>query len=90
MNNIVTSKTVGVILVDNIPLQTTDRQLADFFADINDVSSIQFIDGVVPGNCQRSCWIHVLNPAEAIKKINVATLNGKKPRARLMGYLLTA
>ena len=87
MNNIVTSKTVGVILVDNFPLQTTDGQITDFFTDINDVSSIQFIEGEGTGTYQRSCWIHVLNPAEAITKINVATIAGKKPRARLMGYL---
>jgi len=87
MNNIPTIKTVGVLLVDNIPSQTNDSQLTDFFTDINDVSSIQFIEGEGIGNYQRSCWIHALNPAEVIKKINVTTIAGKKPQARLMGYL---
>ena len=87
MNNIPTSKTVGVVLVDNFLLQTTDGQITDFFTGIIDVSSVQFIEGEGTGNYQRSCWIHVLNPAEAITKKNVATIGGKKPRARLMGYL---
>jgi hypothetical protein len=86
MNKLPANK-IAVVLVNNIPPQTTDGQIADFFTDINDVSSLQFIDGEGSGNYERSCWIHVLNPAEAITKINVATIAGKKLRARLMGYL---
>ena len=90
MNNLPAKQTFGVILVDNIPPQTTDSQLTDFFAEINDVSSIQFIDSEGAGNNQRSCWLTVAKPAETITKINVSTIAGKKPRARLMGYLFTS
>jgi RNA recognition motif-containing protein len=89
MNKLATNKTSGVILVDNIPPQTTDSQLTDFFAEIKDVSSIQFIDGK-GANHQRSCWIVVANPTETVKMINISIIAGKKPRARLMGYLLMA
>jgi len=87
MNKLPANKSIGVVLVENFPLQTTDSQIADFFTDINGVSSIQFINDEGTCNYQRSCWIHTLNPTEAITKINVATFAGKKPRARLMGYL---
>ena len=87
INKLPTNKSIGVVLVENIPLQTTDSQLADFFTDISDISSTQFIDDEGTRSYQRSCWIHVLSPAEAIKKINAATIAGKKPRAKLMGYL---
>jgi len=90
MRNLSKSKYLGVVLVGNIPPQTTDSQLADFLTEINDISSIQFIDGGGADNYQRSCWIHVLNPLETIKKINVSTIAGEKPLARLMGYLITA
>jgi hypothetical protein len=90
MNNIHANKNHGVILVDTISPQATDGQLIDFFTEINDVSSIQFINSEDPANHHRSCWIVVSKPAETVKKINVSTIAGEKPRARLMGYLLGA
>ena len=84
------NKAIGVILVDNIPPQTTDNQLSHFFTKIDDVSSIQCIADEGAGNHQRSCWIHVSNPARTVKKINASIIAGKTPRARLMGYLFSA
>ena len=89
MNNLTQNKTFGVILVDNIPPQTTDSQLQNYFAEIKDVSAIQFIDGE-DADLQRSCWIVVAKPAETVNLINVSTIAGKNPRARLMGYLYTS
>jgi len=60
MDKIPENKGIGVILVDNIPLETTDDQLNDFFKEIDDISSISYImagEGV--GNLERSCWVHV-------------------------------
>jgi hypothetical protein len=82
------NKTIGVVLVDNIPPQTTDSQLSHFFTEIDGVSSIQYIAGEGAGN--RSCWIHVSKPAKTVKKINASIIAGEKPRARLMGYLYPA
>ena len=87
MDKLPINKTIGVVLVDNIPAQTTDSQLSDFFSEINDISSIQYIRGECSAN--RSCWINVTNPAETIKKINISTIAGEQPRARLMGYLFS-
>ena len=84
------NKAIGVVLVDNIPPQTTDSQLSHFFTEINGVSWIQCIAGEGAGNHQRSCWIHVSNPAKTVKKINVSIIAGKTLRARLMGYLFSA
>jgi hypothetical protein len=90
MNNLPANKTSAVVLVDNIPPKTTDNQLYHFFIEINDVSSIQYIAGESAGEHERSCWINVSNPAKTVKKINSSTIAGKKPRARLMGYLFAA
>ena len=90
MNKLLANKIIGVVLVDNIPPQTTDSQLADFFTDVNDVSSVKFINGEGTVNLERSCWIYVSSPFKTVKKINVSTIAGKKPRARLMGYLFGA
>jgi hypothetical protein len=84
------NKTVGIVLVDNIPPQTTDSQLAQFFKEIDDVSSIQYISGEEGGTHGRSCWIYVSKPTKTVKKINFSTIGGQKPRARLMGYLFAA
>ena len=88
MSNLTQNKTFGVILVDNIPHQTTDSQLHNYFAEIKDISSIQFIDGE-DANPQRSCWIVVAKPSETVNLINASTIAGVKPRARLMGYLFS-
>ena len=88
MDKLPSNTTIGVVLVDNIPSQITDNQLSLFFSEIDDVSSMQVIDGAGAEN--RSCWIHVSKPAETVKKINIATIAGKQPRARLMGYLFEA
>jgi len=88
MDKLPTNKTIGVVLVDNIPSQTTDNQLSHFFSNIDDVSSIQYICKEDSGN--RSCWVHVSKPAETVKKINISTIAGEQPRARLMGYLFSA
>ncbi len=90
MNKLPANKTIGVVLVDNIPPQTTDSQLEHFFKEMDDVSSIQFIPGEGSGKQERSCWIHVSKPTTTVKKINFSTIDGKKPRARLMGYLIAA
>ena len=90
MNKLSANKTIGVVLVDNIPPQTTDNQLYHFFTEIDDVSSIQYIASEGAGKHERSCWINVSRPAKTVKKINSSTIAGKKPRARLMGYLFTA
>jgi hypothetical protein len=90
MDKLPAHKVIGVVLVDNIPPQTTDSQLSHFFTEINGVTSIQYITGEGAGNHQRSCWIHVSNPAKTVTKINVSTIVGQTPRARLMGYLFTA
>ena len=90
MNTLPANKTIGVVLVDNIPPQTTDSQLDHFFKGINDVSSIQYIAGQEAGTHSRSCWIHVSMPTKTVKKINFLTIAGTKPRARLMGYLVVA
>ncbi len=90
MNKLPVNKTIGVVLVDNIPPQTTDRQLDHYFKEMDDVSSIQYITGEGGGTHERSCWINVLKPAKTVKKINSSTIAGKKPRARLMGYLFAA
>jgi len=90
MNKLTAIKTIGVVLVDNIPPQTTDSQLYHFFTEIGDVSSIQYIAGEGAGKHKRSCWINVSKPAKTVEKINSSTIDGKKPRARLMGYLFTA
>jgi len=74
--------------VDKIPLQTTDDQLYNFFKEIDDVSSIQYMAGEGAGKHERSCWVHVSKPVKTVKKINLSIIAGKKPRARLMGYLL--
>ena len=87
MNKLPANKSIGVVLVENIPLQTTDSHLYHFFTEIDDVSSIQFISGEGGGKHERSCWIHVSKPAKTVKKINLLTIAGKKPQARLMGYL---
>ena len=91
MDKIPENKGIGVVLVENIPLETTDDQLNNFFREIDDVSSISYVmagEGV--DNLERSCWIHVSSPLETVKKINFSTIAGKKPRARLMGYLVMA
>jgi hypothetical protein len=88
MDKLPADKTIGVVLVDNIPPQFTDSQLSLFFSEIDDVSAIQVIEGT--GAETRSCWIHVSKPAETVKKINFSTMDGGKPRARLMGYLFAA
>ena len=90
MNKLPANKTIGVVLVDNIPPQTTDSQLYHFFTELDDVSSIQYIAGEAAVKLERSCWINVSKPAETVKKINSSTIAGKKPRARLMGYLFAA
>jgi hypothetical protein len=90
MDKLPAYKTIGVVLVDNIPPQTTDSQLYHFFSEIDDVSLIQCIAGESDVNNQRSCWIHVSKPAKTVKKINVSKITGKKLRARLMGYLFEA
>ena len=90
MNKLPANKTIGVVLVDNIPPQTTDSQLDRLFKEMADVSSIQYIAGEGGGKHDRSCWINVSKPAKTVKKINSSTIAGKKPRARLMGYLVVA
>jgi hypothetical protein len=85
MSEFAKSKNIGVVLVDNIPAQITDSQLSHFFSALDDISSIQVIEAA--GAESRSCWIHVSRPGETIKKINISTIDGEKPRARLMGYL---
>ena len=92
MNTLPANKTIGVVLVDNIPPLTTDSQLDHFFKGINDVSSIQYIvgEGAGGGTHERSCWIHVSKPIKTVKKINSSTIAGTKPRARLMGFLFAA
>ena len=90
MNKLPANKTIGVVLVDNIPPLTTDSQLYYFFTEIDDVSTIQYIAGEGAGKHERSCWIYVSKPAKTVKKINSSTIAGKKPRARLMGYLFAA
>ena len=91
MNKLPANKTiVGVVLEDNIPPQTTESQLYHFFTEIDDVSSIQYIAGEGAGKHERSCWINVSKPAKTVEKINSSTIAGKKPRARLMGYLFAA
>ena len=87
MNNLPANKTSAVVLVDNIPLQTTDSQLDHYFKEMDDVSSIQYITGEAASKDERSCWIHVSKPAKTVKKINSSTIGGRKPRARLMGYM---
>lgn len=88
MDELPEDKTIGVVLVDNIPSQNTDNQFSHFFANIDDVSSIQYIYAEDSGT--RSCWIHFSKPAETIKKINVTTIADELPRARLMGYQFSA
>lgn len=87
MNKFPANTTVGVVLVDNIPPQTTDSQLDHFFKEIDDVSSIQHIAGEGDDKHERSCWIKVSKPAKTVQKINSSTIGGNKLRARLMGYL---
>jgi hypothetical protein len=87
MNKLPANKSVGVVLVDNIPPQTTDSQLDHFFKEIDDVSSIRHIAGEGGDKHARSCWINVSKPSKTVQKINSSTIGGKKPRARLMGYL---
>ena len=89
MNKLPANK-IGVVLVDNIPPQTTDSQLDHFFREIDDVSSIQYITGEGACKDERSCWINVSKPAKTVNMINSSTIADKKPRARLMGYLITA
>ncbi len=78
MNKLPANKTIGVVLVDNIPPQTTDRLLDLFFKEMDDVSSIQHIAGEDAGKHERSCWIHVSKPTKTVKKINSSTITGKK------------
>jgi hypothetical protein len=77
MNKLTAHKTIGVVLYH-------------FFTELDDVSSIQYIAGEGAGNHERSCWINVSKPEKTLEKINSSTIAGKKPRARLMGYLFTA
>ena len=90
MNNLPADKTSAVVLVDNIPPQTTDSQLDHYFKEMDDVSSIQYITDEIACEDERSCWIHVSKPAKIVKKINSSTIAGRKPRARLMGYMFVA
>ena len=90
MNKLTANKTIGIVLVDNIPPQITDSQLNHFFTELDDVSSIQYIAGESAVKHERSCWINVSKPTKTVEKINSSTIAGKKPRARLMGYLLVA
>jgi hypothetical protein len=90
MNKLTANKTIGIVLVDNIPPQITDSQLYHFFTELGEVSSIKCIAGEGAVKHERSCWVHASEPAKTVKKINASTIAGKKPRARLMGYLLMA
>ena len=90
MNKLPANKSVGVVLVDNIPPQITDSQRDHFFKEIDDVSSIRYIAVEGGDKHERSCWINVSKPAKTVEKINSSTIGGKKPRARLMGYLFAA
>ena len=90
MNNLPENKMIGVVLVDNIPPQTTDSQLYHFFTELDDVSSFQYFAGEGAVKHERSCWVNVSKPTKTVEQINTSTIAGKKPRARLMGYLLVA
>ena len=90
MDKLPTNKRTGVVFVDNIPSHTTSDQLYHFFKEIDGVSLVQCIDDEGADNYQRCCWIHVFNPTYTVKKINVSTIAGEKPWARLMGYLFEA
>lgn len=90
MNKLPANKSIGVVLVDNIPPQTTDSQLDHFFKELDDVSSVQYITNGESGTTERSCWIHVSKPAGTVKKINLSNIAGQQPRARLMGYFIAA
>jgi hypothetical protein len=90
MNKFPANTTVGVVLVDNIPPQTTDSQLDHYLKEMDDVSSIQYIAGEGSDKHERSCWIKVSKPATTVKKINSSTIDGRKPRARLMGYMFAS
>lgn len=90
MNKPPATKIIGVVLVDNIPPQISDSQLYHFLAEMDDVSAIQCIADNSGDILQRSCWIQVSKPSKTVKKINASIIAGKKPRARLMGYLFAA
>ena len=90
MNSFLSQKTIAVVLVDHIPPQTTDIQLDQFFKEMDDVAAIQYITGEEGDALGRSCWIHVSKPTTTVKMINISTIDGQQPRARLMGYLVAA
>jgi hypothetical protein len=69
MNKSPANKTIFVIvLMDNIPSQTTDSQLYHFTTEIDDVSSIQYSAGEGAGKQDRSYWINVSIPTKTVKK----------------------
>jgi hypothetical protein len=56
----------------------------------NKTSAVVLVDNIPPKTTDNQLYHFFIEPAKTVKKINSSTIAGKKPRARLMGYLFAA